>query len=198
MFGRGDPLAARERVDLRCVEALSHLEIEGVEGLDLGKACFAEALADDGLVPGRQLGAEHLLQIVFVRPARVASLAREALEHARDARQLQGPGVGNNEVAGKDRRAHALEPPRPRALRARVRFRKSDARQGRPHCSSISQDRAHGRSADTPIREDIEKPSNCDDRTGFIGRAIPAIVVLTPAPIPLESELAAAPLRSHP
>lgn len=41
--------------------------VEGVERLDLGEAGLAEALADDGLVAGRELGAEHLLLAELLR-----------------------------------------------------------------------------------------------------------------------------------
>ena len=86
ILGRGDPLAARERVDLRRADAVGGGEIKRVERLDLGEARLAQALADHRLVARRQLGAEHLLQIVFVRPVRVARLAGERLKGARDAR----------------------------------------------------------------------------------------------------------------
>ena len=77
---RRDPLAARQRVNLRRADALDRREIKRVEGLHLGKARLAQPLADDGLMARGQLRAEDLVQIVFVRPVRVAGLPRRALK----------------------------------------------------------------------------------------------------------------------
>ena len=54
---RGDPLAARERVDLRRADAVGGGEVEGVERLHLREARLAEPLADHRLMPRGLLGA---------------------------------------------------------------------------------------------------------------------------------------------
>jgi hypothetical protein len=65
--------------------ALGRGKVKGIEGLDLGKARLAEALPDDRLVARRQLGAQDLVQVVFVWPVRIARLPRQRLEGAGDA-----------------------------------------------------------------------------------------------------------------
>ena len=57
ILGRRDPLAARERVDLRRVDAVGGGEVEGVERLHLREARLAQPLADHRLVPRGLLGA---------------------------------------------------------------------------------------------------------------------------------------------
>src|SRR5439155_22004463 len=76
-------------------------EIKRVEGLDLGKARLAESLADHGLVPRRLLGAQDLVQVVLVRPVRIAGLARQTVKRAGDARQLQRARLRDDELAGE-------------------------------------------------------------------------------------------------
>ena len=51
----------RERVDLRCADAVGRGEVEGIEGLHLREARLAQALADDRLVPRRLLSTEDLV-----------------------------------------------------------------------------------------------------------------------------------------
>ena len=80
ILGRRDPLAARERVDLRRVDAVGGGEVEGVERLHLGEARLAEALADDRLMPRRLLGTEDLVQIVLVRPMGIPRLPGQAAQ----------------------------------------------------------------------------------------------------------------------
>ena len=111
--GARDPLAARERMNLRRVDALGGREIERVQRLDFGKARLSEALADHRFVPGRLLGAEDLVEILLVRPVRVARLAGEAFKDARDARHLQRAGLGDDEIAGDDGRAHTARSGQP-------------------------------------------------------------------------------------
>ena len=78
ILGRGDPLAARERVDLGRVDAIGGGEVEGVERLYLREARLAEALADYRLVPRGLLGTEDLVEIVFVRPVGIPRLSGQA------------------------------------------------------------------------------------------------------------------------
>ena len=108
---RRDPLAARERVDLRRVDALGRGEVERVERLHLGEARLAEPLADHRLVPRGLLGTQDLVQIVFVRPVALARLPRQALKRARHAGQLQRPRVGDDEVADDRGRRSCRAPP---------------------------------------------------------------------------------------
>ncbi len=75
--------------------------------LTSGKRALAEALPDDRLVPRVQLGAQHFLQVVFVRPVRIARLTGQALEGPGDARQFQGARVRDDEIAGQRGVAHA-------------------------------------------------------------------------------------------
>ncbi len=106
ILGRGDPFPACEGVDLCGADALDRREIKRIKGFDLGKPRLAESLADHRLVPGGLLGAEHLLQVVFVRPVRIARLAGEPFEHARHARQLEGARVRDDEIAGEGGGSH--------------------------------------------------------------------------------------------
>ena len=110
ILGCGDPLAARERVDLRRADALGGREVEGVERLHLREARLAEPLADDGLVPRRLLRAEHLVQVVLVGPMRIARLAGQGFKGARHAGQFQGPRLRDDEVAREGGGAHATPP----------------------------------------------------------------------------------------
>ena len=103
---RGDPFAAGECVDLRGAHALSGLKIEGVERLDFGKPGLAEPLAHHRLMAGELLGLEDFVEIVLMRPVCIPGLAGETLKDARDTRQLQGPGVRDDQIAG-DGGAHA-------------------------------------------------------------------------------------------
>jgi hypothetical protein len=93
------------------VDAVRRREVEGVERLHLGEARLAEPLPDDGLVPRRLLRAQHFLQVVFVGPMPIAGLSRQGLEDARDARQLQGAGVRDDEVTGDRAGAHEATAP---------------------------------------------------------------------------------------
>ena len=111
ILGRGDPLAARERVDLRRADAVGGGEVEGVERLHLGKARLAQPLADHRLVARGLLGAEDLVQIVLVRPVRIARLARQGFKRARDAGQLQRARVRDDEIAGRAVAALMRAPP---------------------------------------------------------------------------------------
>jgi hypothetical protein len=78
-------------VDLGRADAVGGGEVEGVEGLHLRESRLAEPLADQGLVPRRLLRGEHLMEVVFVRPVRIARLAGQGFKGARDAGQLQRP-----------------------------------------------------------------------------------------------------------
>jgi hypothetical protein len=84
ILGRGDPLAARERVDLGRVDAIGGGEVEGVERLHLRKPRLAEALANDRLVTRRLLGTEDLVEIVFMRPVGIPRLSGQAFKRPRD------------------------------------------------------------------------------------------------------------------
>ena len=110
ILGRGDPLAARQRVDLRRADALGRGEVKGVEGLDLRKARLAEPLADHRLVPRGLLGGEDLVEVVLVRPMRIARLTGQGFKRARDARQFQRPRLRDDEIAGEGGGAHAAPP----------------------------------------------------------------------------------------
>ena len=50
ILGRHHPLAARQCVDLRRIDAVGGGEVEGVERLHLREACLAQTLANHGLV----------------------------------------------------------------------------------------------------------------------------------------------------
>jgi hypothetical protein len=88
-------------------DAIGGRKVEGVERLHLGEARFAKALADHGLMPRGELRAEHLLEIVLMRPVRVARLAGEPFKAPGHAWQLERPGVGDHEIARQGRGAHA-------------------------------------------------------------------------------------------
>ena len=85
-----------------------------VEGLHLGKARLAQPLADDGLVARGLLGGEHLVEIILVRPMRIARLTRQGFKGARDAGQFQRARLRDDEIAGEGGGAHAA-PPRSQA-----------------------------------------------------------------------------------
>ncbi len=110
---RRDPLAARQRVDLRRADALDGGEIKRVEGLHLGEARLAEPLADHRLMARGELRAEDLLQIVFVRPVRIAGLPRQALKDPGDAGQLERARVRDDEIAGEGGVAHTASASQP-------------------------------------------------------------------------------------
>ena len=110
ILGRGDPLAARERVDLRRADAVRGREVEGVEGLHLGKARLAQPLADHRLVARGLLGGEHLVEVVLVRPMRIARLTGQGFKGARDSRQFQRPRLRDDEIAREGGGAHAAPP----------------------------------------------------------------------------------------
>ena len=108
---RGDPLAARERVDLRRADALGGGEIKRVERLHLGKARLAEPLPDHRLVPRGLLGAEDLVQIVFVRPVRIARLPGERLQTCARRRAASGARVCATTRSRVSGGAHAATSP---------------------------------------------------------------------------------------
>ena len=110
ILGRGDPLAARQRVDLGRADAFGGGEIKRVERLHLGKARLAEPLADHRLVPRRLLGGEDLVEVVLVRPMRIARLTRQRFKRARDAGQFQRARLRDDEIAGEGGGAHAAPP----------------------------------------------------------------------------------------
>jgi hypothetical protein len=89
------------------VYAVGGREVEGVECLHLGESGVAEPLADHGLVARRLLGAEDLVEIVFMRPMRIAGLPGQRLKGARHAGQLEGARVGDHQIADDRRGAHA-------------------------------------------------------------------------------------------
>jgi hypothetical protein len=101
ILGRGDPLAACQRVNLRRADALRGREIKCVQRLDLGKARLMEPLADHRLMAGGLLGAQDLVQIVFVRPMRVARLPRESFKCAGDAGQLEAACLHHDQIANQ-------------------------------------------------------------------------------------------------
>ena len=107
---RGDPLAAGQGMDLGRADALGGGEIKRVERLDLGKARLAEPLADHRLVPRRLLGGEDLMEIILVRPVRIARLTGQGLKGARDSRQFQRPRLRDDEIAGEGGGTHATPP----------------------------------------------------------------------------------------
>ena len=86
ILGRRDPLATRERVDLGRVHAVGGREIKRVERLHLREPGLVQPLPDHRLMPRALLGAQDFVQIVFVRPVRVARLPGEPFKRARDAR----------------------------------------------------------------------------------------------------------------
>lgn len=86
---------------------LGRWEVKGGERLDLREARLAQPLSDDGLVARQLLGGEHLVELVLVGPVRIAGLARQALEDARDAGQLQRARMRDDELARKRGRTHA-------------------------------------------------------------------------------------------
>ena len=106
ILGRGDPVAAGQRVELRGVDALGGGEVKGVERLDLREAGLAQPLPHHGLVPRRQLRREDLMQVVFVGPVGIACLSGHVLKHARHAGKLQGPRLQDHQVAGERADAH--------------------------------------------------------------------------------------------
>jgi len=110
ILGGGDPLAARERVDLCRADTVGGGEVKGIEGLHLREARLAEPLADHGLVPRCLLRGEHLMEIVFVRPVRIARLAGQGFKGARDARHFQRPRLRDDEIPGERGGAHATPP----------------------------------------------------------------------------------------
>jgi transposase len=91
-------------------DALGRREVEGVEGLHFREARLAEPLADHGLVPRRLLRGEHLMEVVFVRPVRIARLAGERFKGARDAGQFQRPCLRDDEITREGGDAHATPP----------------------------------------------------------------------------------------
>ena len=91
----------RASVWICVVEALGRRKVKRVERLDLGEARLAQPLAGHRLMPRRPLGTEDLLQIVFVRPVGIARLARQTLEDAGGAGQLQRTGVRKHEVSAR-------------------------------------------------------------------------------------------------
>src|SRR6266511_1560106 len=84
ILGGGDPLAARQRVDLSRADAVRRGEVERVERLHLRKARLPQPLANDGLMARRLLGGEDFVEIILMRPMRIARLTSECLKSARD------------------------------------------------------------------------------------------------------------------
>jgi hypothetical protein len=110
ILGRGDPLAAREGVNLCRAHAVGGGEIKCIERLRLRKACLAESLPDHRLVSRGLLGAQDLVEILFMRPVCVARLAGEAFKDARDPGHLQRACLRDDEIAGDDGRRHTRAP----------------------------------------------------------------------------------------
>ena len=110
ILGRGDPLTARKRVNLCRTDALGGGEIKGLERLDLREAGLTQSLPDHGLVPRALLGAEHLVEILLVRPVGVARLTGQAFKDACDAGHLQRTRLRHDEIASDDGRGHAGAP----------------------------------------------------------------------------------------
>src|SRR5688572_31265662 len=90
-------------MDLRGAHALRGSEIKRVEGLHLGEAGLMEPLPDDRLMPRGLLGAQHLMQIVFVRPVAIARLTGKPLKGARDPRQVKGARLRHDEITNQPR-----------------------------------------------------------------------------------------------
>ena len=145
ILGRGDPLAARERVDLRRADAVGGGEVEGVERLHLRKARLAQPLADHRLVARGLLGGEHLVEVVLVRPVRIARLAGQAFKGARDAGQFQRARLRDDEIAGDGGGAHAAPPDEPAVVVGGTATRRRRCRGARP--ARVERDRA---GADAP------------------------------------------------
>mgnify|MGYP003473007489 CR=1 FL=1 len=71
-------------MDLRGVEAVGGSEVAGVECLHLREARLAQPLPDGRFVTRAQLVAQDFLQIVLVRPVRIAPDAFKATGQASD------------------------------------------------------------------------------------------------------------------
>ena len=73
-------------MDLGRADAVRRGEVERVERPHLRKARLAQPLANHGLVAGRLLRGEDLMEIILMRPVRIARLTCEGFKRARDAR----------------------------------------------------------------------------------------------------------------
>jgi hypothetical protein len=72
-------------MDLGRADAVRGGEVEAVEGLHLWKARLAQALPDDRFMARGLLGGQDLVEIVLMRPMRIARLTCQGFEGARDA-----------------------------------------------------------------------------------------------------------------
>ena len=100
-------------MNLRGADSLDGREIKRVEGLHFREARLVEALPDHRLMARGQLCGQDLVQIVFVRPVRVAGLPGEAIKRPRDARELQRARVGAHEIVGEGGGAHTASASQP-------------------------------------------------------------------------------------
>lgn len=110
VFGAPDPLAARELEHELRVDAVGRGEVEAVDRLVLGGARRVESLLDRRVGARRELGGEHLVEILLVRPALLACLASESLEGASEPRHLERPCLRADEIGRGVRAAHDATP----------------------------------------------------------------------------------------
>jgi hypothetical protein len=97
-------------VDLRRTYAVRRREIKRVQRLDLRETGVAQSLSHHRLMPRALLGAEHLVEVVLVRPVGITRLTGQPFKDTRDARQLQCARLREDEIAGDDTRGHADTP----------------------------------------------------------------------------------------
>src|SRR2546427_1246825 len=77
-----------------------------------GKAAACQPLLDGGLGARSDLGREHLVQVVLVRPVLLACLAGEVLEGARQAGHLELARLRAKNVGDDGGAAHSAPPRR--------------------------------------------------------------------------------------
>lgn len=110
ILGSADPVAARERGDLRGGYTFGGLEVEAVERLDFWESRLAQALANHGLVPRGVLGRQHLVQVVLKGPVLLARLTRQGLEAAHEPGHLERARLRDNQIARDGGAAHCTPP----------------------------------------------------------------------------------------
>ena len=94
--------------------------------VSIREARLTEPLADYGLVSRRLLGGQHLMEVVFVRPMRIARLARERFKGPRDPGQFQRPRLHEDEITAEGGGAHAAPPREPAVVVGRAAARDGD------------------------------------------------------------------------
>jgi hypothetical protein len=106
-----DPLSSRQLGQLGRVDgAVGGDEVEGVEGLHLGEASLAQAVADRGVATRGLLGREGFVQKLLVAPVLLARLACERLEDADDAGHLERLGLRDDQLLVDGGAAHDRPP----------------------------------------------------------------------------------------